>query len=236
MNELKELGCLLIYGGTEEERQLFKNKYLDMEPDYRFSIHPAFSLTVKSGLFHKEKENKKSVLQILMDDPDIKKLGQDYVVRQLREMDAEFFMHRQMKALSQKQRERVSLLYEVLKGRQRILFCDSDLKEKEYYFHVARWLNQSREFLKNQGKLIWITDLPIAEFFSYPKKLYAADQPVYHLLPKFLPILKLKDGLLHESSDVDEENEAAVQYLADRTQELFSKEELADLLKEFVKE
>lgn len=168
-----------VLGGTKNDRRRYVENLRKNQPDYAVTINQAFARTKKVGPF--TVENKKSVLSIFLDDPVIKKLGQTYVVEQMKKLNADGEMYCRCKWLSPKELELFSLLFDVLKGKKHIMFHDVDMNPYGgYYFLLASWLSDSREFEQNNGSLVWVTELPEEEFIRrYAERLMTYESSHY---------------------------------------------------------
>lgn len=157
--------CCVVFVKDSATARALEEEILQREPDFRTEIHSAFHFQKKIGPFRVK--NKDSVWKILSRTPKAKAEGAAYLQQQMRDMDINYIDGRRPATLSHTQRERCSVLYEALCGRNRFLLKEQDLPVKgedfahgySHFMTVAKWMNGYGEFPRSDFDFIWITKM-----------------------------------------------------------------------------
>lgn len=231
MENTKKAGCVVIYGGTREERQHIAEGMLKDHPELAMEDKPAFSRVKKIGPF--QKENRKSMYQIFMDSPVIKRDYRDSLLFLFELLGVTKYMDRPMFTLPAREMALFSMLYDILHGKRKAVLLRNDGEfedDIERNCRFAACLNS----LTEDGQIIWITEKPYACFLREVARLLDAwllssqennlkddtnQQAIDLMLLKYIPHFGAHMKVVGEQLDPEpalesDEREAAIRYQA----------------------
>lgn len=165
MEDLFKSGCHIIFCSDKKQKKEIVEKILNHDHNYKVEINEVFFAQKKIGPFLLK--NKKTVWDIISKNEIINIYDVAYTIGEMKKIDIYYLDNRSSHALSNVQREIVSIFYEVLCGRNKLLLVDDDTKSKIQFINVVNWLNQMELFKSNNGSLIYITELSEDEFLNY---------------------------------------------------------------------
>ena len=171
MENTKKAGCVVICGGTREERQHIAEGMIQNHPELAIKDNPVFSRTIKFGPFRKE--NRKSMYQIFMDSPVIKKDYKDSLSFIFDVLGVTKYVDRPMFTLPSREMAIFSMLYDILHGKRKAVLLRNDGEfedDIELNCRFAACLNS----LTEDGQIIWITEKPYADFLREVTRLLDA--------------------------------------------------------------
>ncbi len=171
----------IVFVDSMEDSLIVEKAVLDAYPQYKVEINDAFSGQKKVGPFRLK--NKKTVWKILWNTKAVSNAvrnhGREDGVALLEEkmnlMDLNFLADRMPRVLSDGQRLRASVLYDLLNGRSEFLLNDSYAtvqgervanKGKDSYFSIERSVAHHEAFQWIGYDLIRITDMPVQRYFE----------------------------------------------------------------------
>lgn len=165
MEDLFKSGCHIIFCSDKKQKEEIVEKILNHDHNYKVEINEVFFAQKKIGPFLLK--NKKTVWDIISKNEIINIYDVAYTIGEMKKIDIYYLDNRSSHALSNVQREIVSIFYEVLCGRNKLLLVDDDTKSKIQFINVVNWLSQMELFKSNNGSLIYITELSEDEFLNY---------------------------------------------------------------------
>ncbi|MBQ9950383.1 MAG: hypothetical protein IJO93_06655 [Clostridia bacterium] len=177
-------GCYIIYGGTIEERNLLEKDILDAYPEYKVDSRPIFSTHKKVGPF--TFKNKNSLWDILKSNL---KIENEVLIEALKTVDLYYYEKRIPSTLTTFQKQRASLLYEVLNGKEGLLCRAKDGSEHRNNMSLALFLEKA----KYSTKMIMINDAPFTDL---------AESIYFNVTEQdnFFHLIRIENGRLIEES------------------------------------
>ena len=149
----------IVFVAGKELAGKISDLILQEEPEYTMDISPVFSPSKKIGPIRIK--NKNRLWDILLKTKQAQSEGKAWLLKQMEDMDLRHYDLRIPAALSNGQRLRASMLYEVLNGRKEFLINDYEVYAPSNGYIFAKWFAS-----KKNGELIWITNLDEADIID----------------------------------------------------------------------
>lgn len=154
MNGLFEEKLTVVYCDNDDRLMNLKNDFVKKYPEYKM-VQLKKELDPYKHIGPIKVKNNKTILDIVMNDPVIKKYDKNYIISQLKVLGTELFMNRTPSALTTSQKLKICVFLDVFHGEKNFLFDGINDSNKYYYGDVFQFLNQSKEF--KGGKAIWFS-------------------------------------------------------------------------------
>lgn len=188
----------VVFGGDENERNQLEEEILKRDSSYKVEISEVF-FPKKMGPF--TIRVKDSIRTVLLKDKILKAKGESYIVKHAKSLEVEGWMDYFPRNINSFQKGKFSLILDVAHGKTKYLFHNEILKDPgPYYLMLLSWFHSLSEFTSNNGKFIWITNLP-------------KDRLVSDMLEKEMEslcnVFELVDGkLIYRENFIEQEIEA----------------------------
>lgn len=198
---LPSVGCTVVFGGEQADRDRFAEVFLAAHPDFQLQILPALA-NYKTGFLRKKKTLKEVLSQGGNQDLP------SQLERQGKELGIQGLLPRGPETLSFGQKRLWSMAREAILGRGSFLLQDNG--DERSVQEAARFLCWLQQYTK-QPRVLWLTGLSPEQFSDYLfsgmpgdfscNRFLAADLAYCTVLSRSRALFRLKDGQLQEETD-----------------------------------